>query len=33
VNANRLIPWLIAVAMTVLVVVILSIVFGVFGSS
>ena len=32
-NANRLIPWLIAVAMTVLVVVILSIVFGVFGSS
>jgi hypothetical protein len=33
VNANRLIPWLIAVAMTVLVVVILSLVFGVFGSS
>lgn len=32
-NANRLIPWLIAVAMTVLVVVILSLVFGVFGSS
>jgi hypothetical protein len=32
VNANRLIPWLIAVAMTVLVVVILSLVFGVFGS-
>ena len=31
-NANRLIPWLIAVAMTVIVVVVLAIVFGAFGS-
>ena len=31
-SANRRIPWLIGGAMTVLVVVILSLVFGVFGS-
>jgi len=32
VSANRLIPWLIAVAMTVIVVLVLAIVFGAFGT-